>query len=61
VKLNAIKKALHIEPSQVIHRTPGAMIRQTHPERALPLSRTKMVHPDDTATTLLVDALDSVS
>ncbi len=45
-KLNAIKKALHIDPSHTIHRTPGASIREHHPDQKMPLPRQKTVHVD---------------
>ena len=45
-KLNAIKKALHIDPSSTIHRTPGASIREHHPDQKMPLPRQKVVHGD---------------
>lgn len=45
-KLNAIKKALHIDPSHTIHRTPGATIREHHPDQKMPLPRQKIVHAD---------------
>ena len=43
-KLNDIKKSFGIDPSQAIHRTPGASIRERHPEQKLPLPRQKKLH-----------------
>lgn len=45
-KLNAIKKSLNIDPNHTIHRTPGASIRERHPDQKVPLPRQKIVHAD---------------
>ena len=65
-KLNDIKKSLNIDPNQTIHRTPGASIRERHPDQKLPLPRQKVVHSecaenDTDLARLLIDSIDQES